>query len=458
MSWDVFISHASEDKQEVARPLADILTRAGLHVWLDENELNVGDSLRERVDHGLANSRYGIVILSPAFFAKDWPTRELDGLAARESRNSRVILPVWHRINQPAVAEYSPILADKIAVSTDRGIEQVALAILKVVSPGDGQPALYRADERARSLFANPTSFVGQSIADYDLVEEIGRGGSGIVFRASKRSSGYQAALKLFYPLAESLASFHTSFERAFRAVASVSHPNVARVVDFGQVNLANSLTYYMAMEYVRGQALDSWGKSIGNASDSLNRRLLAAIQVAEALTAAHETVYTDELGFEVRGVLHGDLKPANVLVSVSDQIKLLDFLLVDIQRLLDPRIVPPEYTARRRSFPITEAFGTPGFMAPEQETSGLITVGTDIFGLGVTLCHLFESKDNGWISALWDKDIPGRLRNLLSTMVNSDAGKRPKTVRIVLAELQAIYSRAYGRRGRWNILDRLRI
>jgi TIR domain len=66
----VFISHAHEDKDGVARPLAQRLTQLGVRVWLDENELELGDSLWETIDHGLVNSRFGIVILSPAFFSK----------------------------------------------------------------------------------------------------------------------------------------------------------------------------------------------------------------------------------------------------------------------------------------------------------------------------------------------------------------------------------------------------
>jgi len=68
--WDIFISHASEDKVTVARPLAAALRRAGVRVWLDEHELRVGDSLSEKVDEGLSQSRFGVVILSPGFFAK----------------------------------------------------------------------------------------------------------------------------------------------------------------------------------------------------------------------------------------------------------------------------------------------------------------------------------------------------------------------------------------------------
>jgi hypothetical protein len=86
--WDVFISHASEDKELVARPLSSYLQRAGIKVWLDENELTIGDSLREKIDEGLAQSRFGIVILSKHFLAKEWPQRELNGLVALEEGGS----------------------------------------------------------------------------------------------------------------------------------------------------------------------------------------------------------------------------------------------------------------------------------------------------------------------------------------------------------------------------------
>jgi len=79
----VFICHASEDKEEVARPLAQELRSRDFRVWIDEAEILIGDSLRRKIDEGLASSRFGIVILSPSFFAKEWPQLELDGLAQR---------------------------------------------------------------------------------------------------------------------------------------------------------------------------------------------------------------------------------------------------------------------------------------------------------------------------------------------------------------------------------------
>lgn len=134
MNWDVFISHASEDKKDVARPLAIKLRGAGLRVWLDENEFTLGDSLRAKIDQGLAESRFGIVILSPSFFAKDWPLRELNGLAAQESLRRKILLPVWHQIDHDYICRYSPMLADRLAIRSELGMEKVAAAVMHAMT------------------------------------------------------------------------------------------------------------------------------------------------------------------------------------------------------------------------------------------------------------------------------------------------------------------------------------
>jgi hypothetical protein len=135
MDWDVFISHAWEDKEDIARPLAEALRQKGLRVWYDEFTLTLGDSLRRSIDRGLAQSRYGVVILSPNFFAKEWPQKELDELVAREAPGEKVILPVWHNITAEQIRDYSPTLADRVAVSSDRGLEHVVEELLRVIRP-----------------------------------------------------------------------------------------------------------------------------------------------------------------------------------------------------------------------------------------------------------------------------------------------------------------------------------
>lgn len=131
--WDVFICHASEDKEEIARPLANALDAKGLSVWYDEFSLRVGDSLRQSIDNGLLRSKFGVVILSPHFFEKHWPQQELNGLATRELGGKKVILPVWHTVGFEQVRQYSPMLADRLAVSTDEGLDKVVQKITEAM-------------------------------------------------------------------------------------------------------------------------------------------------------------------------------------------------------------------------------------------------------------------------------------------------------------------------------------
>jgi hypothetical protein len=116
--YDVFISHASEDKDAVVRPLANTLRDKGLRVWYDEFELKIGDSLRRKIDIGLEKSNFGIVVISRSFIRKGWTNYELDGLITRAVSGEQVLLPIWHDITKQEVIDYSPSLADKVARNT----------------------------------------------------------------------------------------------------------------------------------------------------------------------------------------------------------------------------------------------------------------------------------------------------------------------------------------------------
>lgn len=132
--FDVFISHASDDKDEVVRPLAEALKEGGLAVWYDEFELRIGDSLRQKIDRGLAKSRFGVVVLSKDFFRKGWPNYELDGLVTKAVGGDQVLLPIWHNITKAEVIDYSPSLADKLARNTaTHTVEEIAQEIIEVI-------------------------------------------------------------------------------------------------------------------------------------------------------------------------------------------------------------------------------------------------------------------------------------------------------------------------------------
>lgn len=132
--FDFFISHASEDKQDFVAALAAELTSLGAEVFYDDATLKVGDSLRRNIDAGLRNSRYGIVVLSTAFFKKEWTARELDGLTTLEVGGQSRILPIWHKVSKDEVAAYSAVLADKVALNTSTNtVKEIALELHSIL-------------------------------------------------------------------------------------------------------------------------------------------------------------------------------------------------------------------------------------------------------------------------------------------------------------------------------------
>lgn len=133
-NYDVFISHASEDKDEVVRPLANSLQNKGIKVWYDEFEMKIGDSLRRKIDKGLANSRFGIVVISKNFIRKGWTNYELDGIITKAISGEQILLPIWHNITKKEVIEFSPSLADKLARNTAiNTIEEIANEISELI-------------------------------------------------------------------------------------------------------------------------------------------------------------------------------------------------------------------------------------------------------------------------------------------------------------------------------------
>jgi hypothetical protein len=132
--YDVFISHASEDKEEVVRPLVYALQKEGLTVWYDEFEMKIGDSLRRKIDKGLVNSKFGIVVLSKDFIKKGWTNYELDGIISKAITGEQVVLPIWHNITKKEVIDFSPSLSDKLARNTSAyTVEEIATEIAELI-------------------------------------------------------------------------------------------------------------------------------------------------------------------------------------------------------------------------------------------------------------------------------------------------------------------------------------
>ena len=132
--YEVIISHASDDKDEVVRPLAEALKNENISVWYDEFELRIGDSLRRKIDKGIATSKVGLIVLSEKFFKKGWTNYELDGLVTRHNTEEQILLPIWHNVTRKQVIDFSPSLADKVARSTAiNTVEEIASEIAELI-------------------------------------------------------------------------------------------------------------------------------------------------------------------------------------------------------------------------------------------------------------------------------------------------------------------------------------
>lgn len=134
--YKAFISYAGEDRENIAKPIAERLSSIGVKVWFDEFEMKVGDSLSDKISTGLQESEYGVCIISPAFIKKKWPRWELKGLINLLLQNHSKILPVWYKVSQKDVIKLNPSIADIKAVKTDgKDVSIASLTLLKTIAP-----------------------------------------------------------------------------------------------------------------------------------------------------------------------------------------------------------------------------------------------------------------------------------------------------------------------------------
>jgi len=222
-----------------------------------------------------------------------------------------------------------------------------------------------RQDAALASAFTK--KYVGTRVGAYILGEEIGRGGMGLVYAASRADGAYEskAAVKL---LKQNVSTDKDArrMTRERQALAQLNHPNIARLIDGG--NLADGMPY-LVMEYIDGTQIDDYcnAKKL-----SLRERVALVRQVAAAVQSAHQQL-----------LIHRDIKPANILVDGSGQPKLLDF---GIARLLDAA------QDINQTQDAVQAF-TPRYASPEQMRGQPVSVATDVYGVGVLLYELLAGS-----------------------------------------------------------------
>jgi tetratricopeptide (TPR) repeat protein/predicted Ser/Thr protein kinase len=261
------------------------------------------------------------------------------------------------------------------------------------------------------------TSAVLGRLGAYELLEEAGRGGQGVVFRARQPGTGREIALKRLLAGTFASASARRRFEREVEAVTALNHPGIVTIYGVEEVEGAPLL----AMEWIEGEPVTAW------AAGRPRAEILALfLQVCDAVQHAHQ-----------RGVLHRDLKPSNVVVDPGGRPRVLDFGLAKVA------------SERGGTVSVSGGFvGTPAYAAPEQWRGGEIDVRADVYSLGAILFEMLTGR----------RVLEGEGLEVLARAERSDPPRPSSLVRSLSRELDAIVLQALSREpeARYQSVDAL--
>src|SRR5262245_61861285 len=289
-------------------------------------------------------------------------------------------------------------------------------------APGAGLPALFGPGER----------LIPERVSRYRILEEIGSGGMGVVYRARDERLDREVALKVLRPVAAQDESLRKRFRQEATALSRLSHPYINTVFDFDSEDGLD----FLVLELVEGRRLEDLLEA---GPISQQDTLTYGAQIAAALGAAHEA-----------GVVHRDLKPGNVIVTAKGAVKLLDFGLA----LLRPGTTPSPET--RELTGAGFVVGTLSYMAPEQLLGQEVTGKSDIYSLGVLLYEMATGRRPFVATpaaALIDEILnrrpvppllPGgpldsRFESLILNLLEKEPRRRPESADEVESKLRAI-------------------
>jgi serine/threonine protein kinase/Tol biopolymer transport system component len=346
-------------------------------------------------------------------------------------------------------------------VDFERGLNKAVNRLREVLDDSADQPRFIETLPRQGYRFIAPVertetqssvvlgNLVGKRVSHYRVLEILGGGGMGVVYKAEDLKLGRQVALKFLPEELGKDAKALERFEREARAASALDHPNICAIHEFGD----HDGQPFMVMPLLEGQTLRD--RIAARAAPFTTTELLKVVlQIVEGLEAAHE-----------KGIIHRDVKPANIFVTNRGEAKILDFGLAKLPHLGDPEALgyqemPGGLTTHLSLTRTGVALGTAAYMSPEQVRGEKLDARTDLFSFGLVLYEIATGQQafSGETAAVLHEailhrtpvparglnpELPPRLENVINKALEKDREQRYQTASDMRADLEKLKEHA---------------